>query len=127
MGHVVAVFGQTIKSAPPPKNDTSMAQPPSKGLVDYLPHLFGFGAVGLLTASVFTTVSYASSADRFQELKDKMTLTTGMAIGGAILLAIATFLYYIQAREQAVLFQIVVTCISLGISLAALSVAAISR
>jgi hypothetical protein len=87
----------------------------------------GLGALGALSATFIMMAKYTSSADSFQVIKDKIVMISVISIIGSVCLGAAVFLYYLQQPNYAIYFQMFVTCFALGLSFAALCVAAISR
>lgn len=91
------------------------------------PILMGGVSLLLLGGSFGMTASYTSSADSYERIKDKIWILTGLSMAGALFLGVTSILYYMQNPQYAVYFIVMLACVSIGLSLAALSVAAISR
>lgn len=89
--------------------------------------VFGFIGVGLLAGAFGTATSYLGSKEDYNQIKDKIWIIVGIAIGGAAVLALATILYYLQNPTGAAYFQTIVTTLAMGMSFAALAMAAITR
>lgn len=89
--------------------------------------VFGVIGVGLLAGSFGTAVSYLGSKEDYDQIKDKIWIIVGIAIGGAAVLALATILYYLQNPTGAAYFQTVLTTLAMGMSFAALAMSAITR
>lgn len=91
------------------------------------PMIGGGISLALLVGSFGMTASYTSSADSYERIKGQLWTITGLSMAGALFLGVASILYYMQNPQYAVYFITMLACVSIGMSLAALATASISR
>jgi hypothetical protein len=77
--------------------------------------------------SFYNFASFVGSKDDWNTLKPQVLWVMGQTAIGIIFLSIASLIYFTQNSEKAVYFILVVSCIALGLSYAALAIASISR
>jgi hypothetical protein len=84
-------------------------------------------AVGLYIGSFVESSKYISGSDDWNTIRNRVFTIIGLSIGGAMALGLAALLYFLANQEKAVYFQIIMSSLAVGMSYAALGVAAISR
>lgn len=84
-------------------------------------------AIGLYIGSFVESSKYISGSDDWNTIRNRVFTIIGLSIGGALALGLAALLYFLANQEKAVYFQIIMTSLAIGMSYAALGVAAISR
>jgi len=88
---------------------------------------FGLLAAGLYIGSFVSISQFVGSKDNWNQIKDQIKKTWGLALGGSVALFLACLLYFIQNREYVIYVILAISCITLGLSYSALAAAAISR
>ena len=86
-----------------------------------------FISIVLFISTFFQFTSMAGGSDQWTYLQSQVQIILVLVIIGTILFMIGALAYFIQEPMKAVYFSIVVSCIALGLSYGALSVAVISR
>jgi uncharacterized membrane protein len=85
------------------------------------------GAVSLFMISFVELSKFAGSSDNWNQIKPQVQKVILLTIFGTIALTIAALFYFVQDPQKTMYFVLVISCLSLGLSYAALGVAAISR
>ena len=83
--------------------------------------------IALFITAFVRMTQFLGSKDDWNDLKPKITEIILYIIFGVIAFTIASLMYYIQNPPATAYFTLIVACMSLGFSYAALAVAAISR
>jgi hypothetical protein len=83
--------------------------------------------MGAFGWSFYNFANFVGSKDDWNTLKPQVLWVMGQTAIGIIFLSIASLIYFTQNSEKAVYFILVVSCIALGLSYAALAIASISR
>lgn len=83
--------------------------------------------LALFIAAFVQIQSFIGSKDDWNTLKPQLIKINLLVSFGIFAFTIASLIYFTQDPQKAVYFTIIVSCISLGLSFMALSVAAISR
>lgn len=89
--------------------------------------LFSLTGVGLYIASFVMSAQYIGGKDDWATITPRITVITGLSIGGALALGLAALMYFTSNPERAIYFQIVVTSLAMGMAYAAMAIATISR
>jgi hypothetical protein len=104
----------------------------SEGTTKTNKFLYGSIAAGVVFVSFFigafaSMSNFLGSKDDWNVLKPQLVKIWVLVLLGTIAFMIASLLYFYQDPQKSILFTIVMTVLSLGLSFSALSVAAISR
>ena len=83
--------------------------------------------IALFITAFVRMTQFLGSKDDWNDLKPKITEIILYIIFGVIAFTIASLFYYVQNPPATAYFTLIVACMSLGFSYAALAVAAISR
>ena len=89
--------------------------------------LFSIVSIGLFIGSFVSMSQFLGSKDDWNVIQPQVTKVLILTLVGAFGLMVASFLYYIQDPAKTIYFILVLCCLSLGLSYAALAIAAISR
>lgn len=89
--------------------------------------LFTITSIGLFIGSFVTMSQFVGSKDDWNVIQPQITKILILIIVGTVALIIASGLYYMQDPAKTIYFILVLCCLSLGLSYAALAIAAISR
>ena len=89
--------------------------------------LFSIVSIGLFIGSFVSMSQFVGSKDDWNVIQPQITKVLILTLVGSFGLMIASFLYYIQDPAKTIYFILVLCCLSLGLSYAALAIAAISR
>ena len=89
--------------------------------------LFTATSIGLFIASFVTMSQFVGSKDDWNVIQPQITKVLIFTIIGVFGLIVASLMYYIQDPAKTIYFILVLCCVSLGLSYAALAIAAISR
>lgn len=90
--------------------------------------VLGYAIFISLFITAFVRMSqFLGSKDQWNEIQPKILEVCLYTIFGTIAFAIATLIYMVQKPTYAVYFSIIVSCLAVGFSFAALAVASISR
>ena len=84
-------------------------------------------SVGMFIGSFVSMSQFVGSKDNWNVIQPQITKILILTIIGTFGLVIASLLYYIQDPAKTIYFILILCCVSLGLSYAALAVAAISR
>jgi hypothetical protein len=84
-------------------------------------------SVGMFIGSFVSMSQFVGSRDNWNVIQPQITKVLILTLIGTFGLIIASLLYYIQDPAKTIYFILILCCVSLGLSYAALSVAAISR
>jgi hypothetical protein len=88
---------------------------------------FGLTAMGLFIGSFVSISKFVGSKDNWNQIKDQIAKTWGLALGGSVALFLACLLYFIQNREYIIYIILAISCLTLALSYSALAASAISR
>ena len=101
----------------------------SKGVEgkDIIVILFTVVSIGLFIGSFVQMSKFVGSKDDWNVIQPQITKILILIIVGTVALIIASGLYYMQDPAKTIYFILVLCCLSLGLSYAALAIAAISR
>jgi len=94
---------------------------------DIIVILFTVVSIGLFIGSFVQMSKFVGSKDDWNVIQPQITLILGLTLGGTFALIVASGLYYMQNPSKTIYFILVLCCLSLGLSYAALAIAAISR
>jgi hypothetical protein len=89
--------------------------------------LFSITSIGLFIGSFVSMSQFVGSKDDWNVIQPQITKILILTIVGTFALIVASLLYYIQDSAKTIYFILVLCCVSLGLSYAALAIAAISR
>jgi len=89
--------------------------------------LFSIVSIGLFIGSFVSMSQFVGSKDDWNIIQPQITKVLILTLVGVFGLMVASFLYYIQDPAKTIYFILVLCCLSLGLSYAALAIAAISR
>jgi heme/copper-type cytochrome/quinol oxidase subunit 3 len=89
--------------------------------------LFSITSVSLFIASFVTMTEFVGSKDDWNVIKPQITKVLLLTLIGTFTLIVASLIYYIQDPAKTIYFILVLCCLSLGLSYAALAISAISR
>jgi hypothetical protein len=89
--------------------------------------LFSITSIGLFIGSFVTMSQFVGSKDDWNVIQPQITKILILTIVGTFALIVASLLYYIQDPAKTIYFILALCCVSLGLSYAALAIAAISR
>ena len=89
--------------------------------------LFSITSVSLFIASFVTMTEFVGSKDDWNVIKPQITKVLILTLIGTFTLIVASLIYYIQDPAKTIYFILVLCCLSLGLSYAALAISAISR
>jgi hypothetical protein len=89
--------------------------------------LFSIVSIGLFIGSFVSMSQFLGSKDDWNVIQPQITKVLILTLVGAFGLMVASFLYYIQDPAKTIYYILVLCCLSLGLSYAALAIAAISR
>jgi hypothetical protein len=89
--------------------------------------LFSITSIGLFIGSFVTMSQFVGSKDDWNVIQPQITKILILTIVGTFALIVASLLYYIQDPAKTIYFILVLCCVSLGLSYAALAISAISR
>ena len=89
--------------------------------------LFSIVSIGLFIGSFVSMSQFVGSKDDWNVIQPQITKVLILTLVGAFGLMVASFLYYIQDPAKTIYFILILCCLSLGLSYAALAIAAISR
>jgi len=89
--------------------------------------VFGLTAAGLFIGSFVSISQFVGSKDNWNQIKDQIAKTWGLALGGTVALFLACMLYFVQNREYIIYIILAISCVTLALSYSALAVSAISR
>jgi hypothetical protein len=89
--------------------------------------LFTVTSISLFIASFVTMSQFVGSKDDWNIIQPQITKVLIFTIIGVFGLIVASLMYYIQDPAKTIYFILVLCCVSLGLSYAALAIAAISR
>ena len=89
--------------------------------------LFTITSISLFVGSFVKMSSFVGSKDDWNVIQPQITLILGLTLGGTFALIVASGLYYTQDPAKTIYFILAMCCVSLGLSYAALAIAAISR
>ena len=89
--------------------------------------LFSITSIGLFIGSFVTMSQFLGSKDDWNVIQPQITKVLILTIIGTVGLLISALLYYIQDPAKTIYFILALSCVSLGLSYAALAIAAISR
>jgi len=84
-------------------------------------------SIGMFIGSFVSMSQFVGSKDNWNVIQPQITKILILTLIGTFGLIIASLLYYIQDPAKTIYFILILCCVSLGLSYAALSVAAISR
>ena len=84
-------------------------------------------SVGMFIGSFVSMSQFVGSKDNWNVIQPQITKILILTLIGTFGLIMASLLYYIQDPAKTIYFILILCCVSLGLSYAALSVAAISR
>jgi hypothetical protein len=90
------------------------------------------GFAGILFISMFITAfvqmsNFIGSKDDWNTLKPQITKIMIFTMIGTIAFMIASLMFFIQDPTKSVYFAIIISCLSMGLAFASMSVASISR
>jgi hypothetical protein len=88
---------------------------------------FGLMAVCLFIGSFVSISKFVGTKDNWNQIKDQIAKTWGLALGGSVALFLACLLYFIQNREYIIYIILAISCLTLALSYSALAASAISR
>jgi len=89
--------------------------------------LFSITSIGLFIGSFVSISQFVGSKDDWNVIQPQITKVLILTIIGTVGLLISALLYYIQDPAKTIYFILALSCVSLGLSYAALAIAAISR
>ena len=89
--------------------------------------LFSIVSIGLFIGSFVSMSQFVGSKDDWNVIQPQITKVLILTLVGAFGLMVASFLYYIQDPAKTIYFILILCCLSLGLSYAALAISAISR
>ena len=89
--------------------------------------VFGLTAMGLFIGSFVSISKFVGTKDNWNQIKDQIAKTWGLALTGSVLLFLACLLYFIQNREYIIYIILAISCLTLALSYSALAASAISR
>lgn len=84
-------------------------------------------SIGMFIGSFVSMSQFVGSKDNWNVIQPQITKILILTLIGTFGLIIASLLYYIQDPAKTIYFILILCCVSLGLSYAALSIAAISR
>jgi hypothetical protein len=84
-------------------------------------------AIGFFLTSFAYFGKMMGSSDRWNELQPQIAKIMMFTIIGTIAIMVAALLYFTQDPNKTIYFVLVLSCLSIGMSYAAVAVAAISR
>jgi hypothetical protein len=84
-------------------------------------------SIGMFIGSFVSMSQFVGSKDNWNVIQPQITKILILTLIGTFGLIIASLLYYIQDPAKTIYFILILCCVSLGLSYAALAVAAISR
>ena len=99
----------------------------SGGSGNWIIIVFTVISVGMFIGSFVSMSQFVGSKDNWNVIQPQITKVLILTVIGTFGLIIASLLYYIQDPAKTIYFILILCCVSLGLSYAALSVAAISR
>lgn len=88
---------------------------------------FSLIAVGLFIWAFVSMSNFVGSKDDWNVIQPQINKVLMLVVIATVCLVIAAFLYFIQDSAKAIYFILVLSCLSLGLSYGALSIAVISR
>jgi len=116
-------------SAAPKTNSASGASSISMtsiGIGSGLIAVFGITAIVLFIAACTQTSAFIGDTATWRAIKPQISRIWWQTSIGALLLFIGMFIYAIQYGKHTALFTLMIACLSLGLSFAAISMSAIS-
>jgi hypothetical protein len=112
-------------SAPQPASSSSISIT-SIGVGTSLIAVCGITAIILFISACTQTSKFIGDTATWRAIKPQISRIWWQTSIGAILLFIGMFIYAIQYSTASALFSLVISCLSLGLSFAAISMSAIS-
>lgn len=99
----------------------------SKNSTDYVIIICMIVSIILFILSYVKMSKFVGDKDNWNSIQSQISTVLAHIIPGTVLLFIAVFLYFSQDPSKNLYFTLIVSCLSLGLSYAALAIAAISR
>lgn len=99
----------------------------SKSSTDYVIIICMIVSIILFILSYVKMSKFVGDKDNWNSIQSQISTVLAHIIPGTVLLFIAVFLYFSQDPSKNLYFTLIVSCLSLGLSYAALAIAAISR
>ena len=84
-------------------------------------------AIGLFMASIIIASQFVGSNDNWNNIQPQIVKVWIFSLIGTVCLGIASFMYFIQDSKYAVMFTLILSCVSLGLAYSAVAIAAITR
>ena len=88
--------------------------------------VLGIGAIALFIYSTTTTSQLIGNTENWRAIKPQVTQIWWSTGVGSVILFIGMFMYALQNETYSVVFILLISCIALALSFAAISMAAIS-
>lgn len=114
-----------VKSTTGPEIGSTFSKAFSGG--NWIIILFSIVSVSLFITSFVIMSQFVGSKDDWNVIQPQITKVLILTIIGTFALVVASLLYYIQDPAKTIYFILVLCCLSLGLSYAALAISAISR
>jgi hypothetical protein len=99
----------------------------SKNSTNYIVIISMIISIILFIVSFVSMSKFVGDKDNWNAIQSQISTVLAHIIPGTVLLFIAVFLYFNQDPSKNLYFTLIVSCLSLGLSYAALAIAAISR
>jgi hypothetical protein len=84
-------------------------------------------AIGLFITSIVMASQFVGSKDNWNDIQPQIVNVWIFSLIGTLFLCIASYMYFIQDSKYAVMFTLILTCISLGLAYSAVAIAVITR
>ena len=88
--------------------------------------VLGIGAIALFIYSTTTTSQLIGNTENWRAIKPQVTQIWWSTGVGSVILFIGMFMYALQNETYSIVFILLISCIALALSFAAISMAAIS-
>jgi hypothetical protein len=89
--------------------------------------IFTLLSIGMFTGSFIATAQFIGGKEDWNLIQPQVIYILCLTLIGTVGLMVASFFYYIQDPAKTIYFILILCCLSLGLSYAALAIAAISR
>lgn len=93
----------------------------------FMPGVSLFMSVIMFVTSFILFSTYSGDSDQWVNIQSQVQKVLVLTLIGTLLFMFAALMYFTQDPTHAIYFVIVVSCLSLGLSYAALAIGAISK
>lgn len=83
--------------------------------------------IGFFIGAIATMAKFVGTQDNWNAVQPQISKVIGLSIAGMIGFTIASLIYFMQDPNKSIIFNIVVSCLSLTMAFIAVAVAAISK